>query len=59
MGSETLVQGHAFDFETGICTRRGMREIEFEKQDEPQCTGKKPETPVGGGQSLRCTKSDE
>jgi hypothetical protein len=44
MGSETLVQGHAFDFETGICTRCGMSEIEFEKQGEPQCTGKKPET---------------
>jgi hypothetical protein len=51
MGSEMLVQGHAFDFETGI---------EFEKQQgEPQCTGKKPETPVGGGQSLRYTEPDE
>ena len=53
MGSETLVQGHAFDFETAICTRCGMSEIEFEKQGEPQCSGKKPETPVGDGQSLR------
>jgi hypothetical protein len=59
MGSETLVQGHAFDFETGICTRCGMSEIEFEKQGKPQCTGKKPETPVGGGQSLRYTGPDE
>jgi hypothetical protein len=50
MGSETLVQGHAFDFETGICTRCGMSEIEFEKQGEPQCTGRKREIPVGGGQ---------
>ena len=46
MGSETLVQGHAFDFETGICTRCGMSEIEFEKLGEPQCSGKQPETPV-------------
>lgn len=59
MGSETLVQGHAFDFETGICIRCGMSEIEFEKQGEAQCTGKKPETPVGGGQSLRYTGPDE
>jgi len=44
MGSETLVPGHAFDFDTGICTRCGMSEIEFEKQGEPQCIGKKPET---------------
>jgi hypothetical protein len=36
-----------------------MREIEFEKQGEPQCTGKKPETPVGGGQSSRYTGPDE
>jgi len=59
MGSETLVQGHAFDFETGICTRCGMSEIEFEKQGEPQCSGKKPATPVDGGQSLRYTGPDE
>jgi hypothetical protein len=49
MGSETLVQGHAFDFETGICTRCGMSEIEFEKQGKPQCTGKKPEPPWAVG----------
>jgi hypothetical protein len=35
MGSEMLVQGHAFDFETGICSRCGMSEIEFEKQIDP------------------------
>ena len=40
MGSETLVQGHAFDFETGICTRCGICEIEFERLGEPQCTGR-------------------
>lgn len=50
MGTETLVQAHAFVFETGICTRCGMSEVDFEKQDEPQCTGKKHESPVRGGQ---------
>jgi len=45
-GSEALLQGHTFDFETGICTRCGMSEIEFEKLGEPQCTGKKPEIPA-------------
>jgi len=59
MGSETLVQGHAFDFETAICTRCGMSEIEFEKRGEPQCSGKKAETPVGGGQSLSHTGPDD
>jgi hypothetical protein len=46
MGTEELLQGHVLDFETGICTRCGMSEIEFEKLGEPQCSGKKPETPV-------------
>ena len=59
MGSETLVQGHAFDFETAICARCGMSEIEFEKRGEPQCAGKKAETPVGGGQSLSHTGPDD
>jgi len=59
MGSETLLQGHALDFEAGISARRGMSEIEFEKRGEPQCTGKKPKTPAGGGQSLRYTGPDE
>ena len=36
-----------------------MSEIEFEKQGEPQCTGKKPEASVGGGQFLRYTGPDE
>ena len=44
MASETLVQGHAFDFEAAICTRCGIREIEFEKRGE-QCTGKNVEPP--------------
>ena len=59
MGSETLLQGHALDFEAGISARRGMSEIEFEKRGEPQCSGKKAETPVGGGQSLSHTGPDD
>jgi len=57
MGSE--VQGPEFDFETAICTPCGISEIEFEKRGEPQCTGKKAETPVAGGQSLSHTGPDD
>jgi hypothetical protein len=47
MGSETLVQGHAFDFGTGICTRCGMSEIEFEKQGEPPVHWQEARDPCG------------
>ena len=59
MGSETLVQGHASTSRQPSCTRCGMSEIEFEKRGEPQCSGKKAETPVGGGQSLSHTGPDD
>jgi hypothetical protein len=49
MGSETIVNGHAFDSETGICANCGMHEDEYERQGEPQCTGKKPESTGGAG----------
>ena len=42
MGTETFVNGHVFEFETGICTKCGMREDQYERDGEPQCTGKKP-----------------
>ncbi|MBV8145270.1 MAG: hypothetical protein JO184_09715 [Gammaproteobacteria bacterium] len=42
MGTETIVDGHVFDFGTGICTKCGMHEVDYENQGEPICTGKKP-----------------
>jgi len=40
MGTETLVKGHAFD-DTGICSRCGMDQDEYEAAGEPQCTERK------------------
>jgi hypothetical protein len=42
MGTATFVDGHVFEFATGICAKCGMREDQYEREGEPQCTGKKP-----------------
>jgi hypothetical protein len=41
MGTETFVNGHVFD-ESGFCANCGMHEDQYEREAEPQCTGKKP-----------------
>jgi len=59
MGSETLVNGHAFDFDTSTCAKCGMQEVEYEKRGEPQCTGKKPEAAESARKHIEYTWPDE
>jgi hypothetical protein len=36
---------HAFDFDAGVCQRRGMSREQYEDNGKPPCTGRKPATP--------------
>jgi hypothetical protein len=58
MGTQTLVDGHVFDFGTGICARCGMDEVEYENLGEPICTGKRPK-PDGSGTHIQYTPPAE
>jgi hypothetical protein len=59
MGSNKLVKGHAFNFETDICARCGMTRRQYEDAGEPNCTGKRREAEQGAGERKGFVRDDD
>jgi hypothetical protein len=58
VSTETLIKGQAFD-DTGICTKCGMDQDEYEGQGEPACTGEEADAGGTGQPSHNHTALEE